>query len=150
MKKTVIHIPSGGLPPRVPASDDDSPLHARLRVAIGLTVAVVYLLLVAANLTGKVDLPWTVGVLFGCFGVIMIPAVHYGIRPGTGRTWLIALAVTPLIVFFPWGLVPVVVIALFCQGIALLRGDGETNEKASRSGTANNTSDGTASGRPSR
>jgi hypothetical protein len=55
----------------------------------------------------------------------MIPVVHYGVRPGTGKTWLLALAVTPLMVFFPWGLVPVVVVALLCQGISLFHGTGK-------------------------
>jgi hypothetical protein len=107
MKRKVIHIPKGGLPAWKLAEDPDTVWHARARILFYGVLIATYATLVVASFMGKVNLSWARGVLLGYFFLLGLPTIHYGIRPGKGKAWLITLGVLVLVYFVP----PLIIIA---------------------------------------
>jgi hypothetical protein len=102
MNRKRLTLPKKGLPAWVLPDDPDTVWHARTRVALYCFAALVFACSILTSVIPSVYWSWPKSMWVGClFVAFFLPLVHYGVRPGQGKIWLVSLGVMALSIAFP-------------------------------------------------
>jgi uncharacterized membrane protein len=102
MNRKRLTVPKKGLPAWVLPDDPDTAWHARARVALYCVAALVFACSLLTSVIPSVYRSWPKSMWVGClFIAFFLPRIHYGVRPGQGKIWLISLGVLALAAAFP-------------------------------------------------
>lgn len=96
--RRVIRIPKGGLPPWRPVMDEDTVWHARARTVLYGALGIFFIYCIGSAFRGRLYLKMPV---LGVFMLMGVPLIDLCVRPGKGKSFLLALGVYLLVGFFP-------------------------------------------------